>query len=351
MFRLFKKETRLTKLAKTCGWAAKIGPAGLSAALKKLNMTEDPNLLVGLGTSDDAGVYRLKDDLAIVNTVDFITPPVDDPYWFGQIAAANSISDVYSMGGDPITALNLVMFPAKVLDIGVLQEILKGGYDKLKESGAALLGGHSVEDDEPKYGMSVTGTIDPKKIWTNAGAQKGDALILTKPLGSGVLFNANRARKFDYKKLEREVLPVIGALNKTAKEVARKFEIHACTDVTGFGILGHSLEMAEAAKLSLILNYKSLPFFDGALDMYQRGETTGSNKANRALLGGKLKIETSLTQSQNELLFDPQTSGGLLFSLPSNEAEGFVRALRESGVASAVKVGEVGSESNRIILQ
>ncbi|MDX2470365.1 MAG: selenide, water dikinase SelD [SAR324 cluster bacterium] len=327
-----------------------MGPAGLSAALKKLNMVEDPNLLVGLGTSDDAGVYRLNNDLAIVNTVDFITPPVDDPYWFGQIAAANSISDVYSMGGEPLTALNLVMFPAKVLDIGVLQEILKGGYDKLKESGAALLGGHSVEDDEPKYGMSVTGTIHPNEIWTNAGAQKGDALILTKPLGSGVLFNANRARKFDYKKLEREVLPVIGSLNKAAKEVAKKYKISACTDVTGFGIMGHALEMAEAAKLSLILDHKSLPFFDGALDMYKIGQTTGSNKANRALLSGKLKIETSLSTAQNELLFDPQTSGGLLFSLPKAEADGFLKSLQESGVTYAVKIGEVGEESSRIIL-
>ncbi|MCI5141287.1 MAG: selenide, water dikinase SelD, partial [Candidatus Electrothrix sp. ATG1] len=190
-----------------------MGPTDLSDALAGLTPPNDPNLLVGIETSDDAAVYLLNDEVAMINTVDFITPPVDDPYWFGQIAAANSISDVYSMGGKPVTALNVVMFPSKRLDMGLLKEILRGGHDKVAEAGASLVGGHTVDDEEPKYGLCVNGTVHPERVITNAGALPGDALILTKPLGSGVLFNAVRSGKIPFKEVEQNMLPSLAALN------------------------------------------------------------------------------------------------------------------------------------------
>ncbi len=293
-------------------------------------------------TSDDAAVYRISDDMAMINTVDFITPPVDDPYWFGQIAAANSISDVYSMGGKPLTALNLVMFPAKYLDMGVLKEILRGGNDKVIEAGACLAGGHSVDDIEPKYGLCVNGVVHPEKIITNAGAKPGDALILTKPLGSGVLFNAARAGKFNKKELERAVLPIIASLNGVAMDKALQYQLHGCTDVTGFGILGHLMEVADGSGVHIVVDYKTLPFYPGAYDMYKKGQTTGSNKANRALVARyPLTVDVSLTESQEELLYDPQTSGGLLLALPKAQAQDLLGDLHSAGIDLAVMIGEV----------
>ena len=206
-------------------------------------------MLVGFEASDDAAVYRVTDEIALISTVDYITPPVDDPYWFGQIAAANSLSDVYAMGGKPLTALNLVMFPSKKLDMGLLKEILKGGSDKVMEAGASMAGGHSVDDNEPKYGLAVTGCVHPERVLTNKGCRAGDALILTKPLGTGVLFNSGRSGRLPYSELE-SLLPQLAALNGKALEVSLNFDIHACTDITGFGILGHSLEMARGSDMS-----------------------------------------------------------------------------------------------------
>jgi selenide,water dikinase len=217
---------------------------------------------VGIETSDDAAVYRLTDEIAMINTVDFITPPVDDPYWFGQISAANSISDVYSMGGKPLTALNVVMFPAKHLDMGMLKDILRGGHDKVVEAGACLVGGHTVDDEEPKYGLCVNGVVHPDRVITNAGSRPGDALILTKPLGSGVLFNAVRSGKLPFKNLESDTLPSLAALNDKAMETALRFDLHACTDVTGFGILGHLLEVAHGCNARVIMHYANLPFYN-----------------------------------------------------------------------------------------
>jgi selenide,water dikinase len=278
----------------------------------------------------------------MINTVDFITPPVDDPYWFGQIAAANSISDVYSMGGKPLTALNLVMFPSKYLDMGILKEILRGGNDKVIEAGACLVGGHSVDDIEPKYGLCVNGIVHPDRVITNAGAKPGDALILTKPLGSGVLFNAARAGKFSKKELEQAVLPIIASLNAAAMEKALQYELHACTDVTGFGILGHLVEVADGSRAHVVIHYNALPLYPGALDMYKKGQTTGSNKANRNLVARyPLTIELSLAESQEELLYDPQTSGGLLLSLPKVQAQKLLNDLHSAAVDFAVIIGEV----------
>ena len=305
-----------------------------------MEISKDENLLVGFETSDDAAVYRVTDDIALISTVDYITPPVDDPYWFGQIAAANSLSDVYAMGGTPLTALNLVMFPAKKLDIGILKEILKGGSDKVKEAGASMAGGHSVDDNEPKYGLAVTGRVHPDRVLTNKGCQVGDVLILTKPLGTGVLFNAGRSGKLPYTELEG-LLPQVAELNSKAMETALDFEIHACTDVTGFGILGHSLEMAQGCGLEINLTFDRLPVYPNALSMYQKGENTGSNKANRRLSEGYWQAAVSLAAEEEEILFDPQTSGGLLMAVPSDQCDDLQSALKQAGIETCVQIGEV----------
>ena len=305
-------------------------------------------MLVGFETSDDAAVYRLTPEIAFISTVDYITPPVDDPYWFGQIAAANSLSDVYAMGGKPLAALNLVMFPSKKLDIGLLKEILRGGSNKIKEAEASMAGGHSVDDNEPKYGLAVTGSVHPNHILTNRGCRAGDVLILTKPLGTGVLFNAGRSGKLPFSQLEA-ILPQIAALNREAIETALNFEIHACTDVTGFGIMGHTLEMARASRVQIDLFYERLPIYPNALQMYRKGETTGSNKANRKLADISWEMTSNRSAEEEELLFDPQTSGGLLLSLPADQADQLSAALREAGVETAAVIAEVVADEGPFI--
>ena len=320
----------------------------MSDALKVLTSSNDPNLLVSFDTADDAAVYRLTPEIALVSTVDFITPPVDDPYWFGQIAAANSLSDVYAMGGKPLTALNLIMFPSKILDKIILKEILRGGHDKVIEAGASMCGGHSVDDNEPKYGLAVTGVVHPEKILTNSGAQEGDVLILTKPLGTGVLFNANKSKKLPYRELEL-ILPQVASLNKNALAVALGYDIHACTDVTGFGLAGHTLEIAKGSRKQINLFYKEIPFYPNARAMYQKGETTGSNKANRKILDGYMEMEAKISRREEELLFDPQTSGGLIFSVPGSQAGELIRKLKQAGIEAAAQVGEVVSNAKPCI--
>ncbi len=296
-------------------------------------------MLVGFESSDDAAVYRLADGLAVISTVDFITPPVDDPIWFGRIAAANSLSDIYAMGGRPVAALNLVMFPSKKLGIETLKEILRGGNEKVAEAGASMAGGHSVDDDEPKYGLAVTGVVSPEKILTNCRVNPGDMLILTKPLGTGVLFNACKSKRLTWAQIEA-ILPQVAALNRVAIEVALDFNVHACTDVTGFGLAGHALEMALGSGLRIDLDLNALPFYPNAMEMYRKGETTGSNAANRKLVQGRLEFTVKLSPEQEELIFDPQTSGGLLISLPGREAHNLVQALHQAGVTNARIVGE-----------
>lgn len=242
------------------------------------------------------------------------------------------------MGGRPLTALNLVMFPPKKLDKSVLKEILRGGNDKVIEAGASMAGGHSVDDNEPKYGLAVTGIVHPDTILTNCKVQAGDVLILTKPLGTGVLFNACRSKKLPFNELEA-ILPHVAALNRKALDVALNYEIHACTDITGFGIIGHSLEMATGSGVQIDLHHNKLPFYPHALEMYRRGETTGSNKANRRLSDGHLEIVTKISREEEELLFDPQTSGGLLLSVPESQGDQLVKALRTAGVEIVAIVG------------
>ena len=295
--------------------------------------------MVGFESSDDAAVYRLTDDLAVVSTVDYITPPVDEPIWYGRIAAANALSDIYAMGGRPITALNLVMYPEKKLGSDILREILKGGHEKVAEAGASLAGGHSTDSEEPVYGLSVTGVVSPKRILTNNGARAGDVLILTKPLGTGVLFNACRSGRLPRAELD-PVLPQIAFLNGPAMEIALKYDIHACTDITGFALAGHALEMARGSGLSIQLDYAALPIHPNVLEMYKKGETTGSNGANRQLVAGQLDLTGNLTAEQEELLFDPQTSGGLLLAVAGDQADALLRDLHQAGIAASTIIGQ-----------
>jgi len=311
----------------------------LSDALQALPQPDDPDLLVGFEGSDDAAVYRISDDAALISTADFITPPVDEPEWFGRIAAANALSDVYAMGGRPLCAINLLMYPLKDLGEDVLRDILAGGHEKVTEAGASVAGGHSVDDLEPKYGLAVTGVVHPERILRNSGALAGDALILTKPLGTGVLFNACRSGRLPRAELD-PVLPQVAALNRDALEVASRFEIHACTDVTGFGLAGHALEMANASSVRLELELAALPLYPHAVAMYSKGETTGSNEANRTMVADRIELAIDPDPALGELLFDPQTSGGLLFAVPGDQAAETVERLREAGVENASRIGE-----------
>jgi len=295
---------------------------------------------VGFDTSDDAAIYKINDDTAIVTTADFITPPVDDPYRFGQIAAANAISDVYAMGGRPITCLNLVAFPLKKLGPEVLQEIVAGAVSKISEAGAVLAGGHSVEDEEPKFGLAVTGLVHPEKYWTNVGAEPGDVLILTKPIGSGVLFNANLKGWVSTEAMEACV-ETIAALNNIASDVLRAHHPHAVTDVTGFGLAGHAFEMAKGSGVQMDIDIERLPIMAESLEMYRKGMSTGSNDFNRNLVSDHTVFHRVLPRWHEEIVFDPQTSGGLLVALPEGEAQPTIDALHDAGVTDAVRIGHV----------
>ena len=273
-------------------------------------------------------------------TADIITPPVDDPHLFGQIAAANALSDVFAMGGRPLTCLNLIGFPSDKLGPEVLHGMVAGALSKVTEAGAVLAGGHTTDDEEPKFGLSVTGLVHPEEVWTNAGARAGDALVMTKPIGSGVLFNANLKGWVSKAGLDA-CLDVITTLNQTAAEVARDFDVHAATDVTGFGLAGHALEMAEGSDVTLEIDASAVPLMDEALDMYRRGMTTGVNAVNRQLVESEWRFERPLEKPQEEILVDPQTSGALLLSIPEEKAGELVAALTRAGVAAATRIGRV----------
>ena len=295
-------------------------------------------MLVGTETSDDAGVYRLRPDLAIVNTVDFFTPIVDDPYVFGQISAANALSDVYAMGGEPKTCLNIVCFPKGKMDIEVLGEILKGGADKVKESGAVVIGGHSIIDEEIKYGMAVTGVIHPDKIFRNVGVQEGDVLILTKPLGTGIITTALKKGKASKESVD-DAVKSMTTLNAAASAVMRKYPVHACSDVTGFGILGHALGMASGSGVTLVIESAKLPLLNRAARLAEKGYITGGCKRNREYLQDKITIEKSLREGLVEVALDPQTSGGLLIAVAKRHAAKLLDDLHAGGVKQAVEVG------------
>ncbi len=305
----------------------------------------DPNLLVGLESSDDAGVYRLTDELALVTTADFITPPVNDPYIYGQIAAANAISDVYAMGGRPVTCLNLICFPTKKLEQEVMHRIVAGALNKITEAGAVLAGGHTVEDDEPKFGLAVTGVVHPEKYWANNGARAGDVLVLTKPIGSGVIFNAN-IKKWVSDEAMKECLDALVTLNKGVVEVMADYEIHAATDVTGFGLAGHGYEMASGSDVRLEIRLEDLPIMREALEMYERGVTTGVNAHNRRLVEKYTRFETDLPPWRQEIVMDPQTSGGLLVAVPEEQGRDLQKALIDAGSPETRIIGKVAPRTD-----
>ena len=317
-----------------------MSPVGLGKLLAGLPRNVDPNLLVGYETSDDAAVYKIDVDTALITTADIITPPEDDPYVFGQIAAANSMSDVYAMGGRPLTCLNLIGFPTKDLGSEVLEGLVEGALSKITEAGAVLAGGHTTEDEEPKFGLAVTGIVHPERFWCNAGARVGDVLILTKPIGSGVLFNANLKDKVSQPAMAA-CIETITTLNNKAAEVLQGYEVHAATDITGFGLGGHALEMAEGSGVTLHIQIADVLVLDEALAMYEMGVTTGSNANNRALIASTTRFDRDLPGKQGEIFVDPQTSGGLLVALPELQASAALATLHDAGVAASRIVGEV----------
>jgi len=301
---------------------------------------------VGIATSDDAGVFRLRDDLAIVNTVDFFTPIVDDPYTFGAISAANSLSDVYAMGGVPKTAMNIVCFPQKELDTEILGEILRGGAEKAAEAGVVVVGGHTVDDPEIKYGMSVTGIIDPRRVIRNVGARDGDALVLTKPLGTGILSTALKHQALDDGAYEAAIRSM-ATLNKDGAEAMLAQDVHAATDVTGFALLGHAHEMAHGSGVTLEIVARDLPLLPELERLVVEGHLTGGCKRNRAYLDDKIRIAPGVSAALQEAAFDPQTSGGLLIALPDSEADALVAELRRRGLREACRIGRVVARGER----
>lgn len=292
-------------------------------------------MLAGAESHDDAGVYQLRPDLAIIQTLDFFTPIVDDPFVFGQVAAANALSDVYAMGGTPLTAMNIVGFPIESMDKQILKEILQGGLSKIEEAGALLVGGHSIKDDEVKYGLSVTGTVHPDGLKTNKGAQVGDRLILTKPLGTGILGTAVKQKIATEPETDQMIETMI-TLNRTASEIAVEFDCHALTDVTGFGLVGHALEICDASEVSLELTRRELPLLPGAVKYAEQGILPGGTKTNRKFYQSRVILTTQPEIPENWLLFDPQTSGGLLICLPEEKAVSCLSALQNAGIAAAM---------------
>lgn len=328
---------KLTKLAKCAGCGAKVGAGVLSQLLEGMRVHSDPNLLVGFDKSDDASVYKINEELAIVQTVDFFPPIADDPYLFGQIAAANALSDVYAMGGEPKLALNIMCVPES-LPSEAVHELLRGGYDKVYEAGALITGGHSIHDDEPKYGLCVTGFVHPDKILTNSGARAGDALILTKPIGIGVLTTAAKAGLISDE--GRELMySLMCTLNKSARDAMIKYEVHSCTDITGFGLLGHAFEMAQGSGVQLTIDTASVDIIPEALENAKIGILPEGMYRNRAFAGMGVD-DAGIELAVADLLFDPQTSGGLLISVAQEDAASLLEELKDT-VPSAQLIGTV----------
>lgn len=304
-------------------------------------------MIVGLNTSDDAAVYRISEDLALIQTLDFFTPIVDDPYTFGQIAAANSLSDVYAMGGEPRLAMNIVCFP-DCLEPDILAQILKGGQAKVEEAGALLVGGHTIEDDEPKYGLSVSGFVHPNKVLTNNGAKVGDRLILTKPLGSGIINTAIKGGLADKASYD-EAVKVMSTLNRYAKEAIDKVDVNGVTDVTGFGLLGHALEMAEGSSVSIRIDHKKIPLLKNALEYARMGLVPAGAYTNREHVGNGVKFREGISQEITDILFDPQTSGGLLISVSEEEADRLLQELENIPTAYAI-IGEITDREDHYLI-
>ncbi|MFH1231229.1 MAG: selenide, water dikinase SelD [Planctomycetota bacterium] len=363
-----KNMPRLTQGVQCAGCAAKIGPGLLAQVLNELKQSRHPNLLVGFETSDDAGVYKLTDDLAIVQTIDFFPPVVDDPYIFGQIAAANALSDIYAMGAKPLTAMNVIAFPIHDMDIAVLKEIMKGGLQKLDEAGVTLVGGHSIEDKEIKYGLSVTGIIHPEKILTNNGIKVNDNIILTKPLGVGIVNTAVKAGLASSQIIEASQQVMI-TLNRVAAEVMLEIGVNpahnlqigqpkvevmcgvnACTDVTGFGLLGHLCEMIAPSQSGIIIETSTVPVLDKVEEFAQMGLIPAGTYRNRNFREKMIKKTKEIPEYLMDILFDPQTSGGLLISVSEEKTDELIRRLKSKNVQSACIIGKVVAEPKGMIV-
>jgi len=348
-------QVKLTAMAKAAGCAAKLNPATLEAVLRKLPRQTDPNVLVGFDTNDDAGIYKLSETLALVQTVDFFTPIVDDPFLFGQIAAANALSDVYAMGGKPVTSLSVVGFPEKG-DPEVLEQIIRGGLDKMKEAQCSVIGGHSIRTEDMLFGYSVTGTIDPRRVWRNVGARPGDALLFTKPLGTGVITTALKKDRASAESVDAAVA-AMGTLNRASAAALRELEesvsgdlgespVHALTDVTGFSLLGHAREMALGdpahglQPVSFEIEHAAFVYLPGAVEAAREGHLSGGLKNNRAFIGECAEFAAGVPAEYQDLLFDPQTSGGFLVAIAPEYVERATAALAQHGV-TARRVGRV----------
>lgn len=344
-----ENEVKLTKLANCAGCGAKVGAGVLAQLLEGIRVREDPNLLVGFDKSDDASVYRISDELALVQTVDFFPPIADDPYLFGQIAATNALSDVYAMGGEPKLALNLMCVPKKMPQEAVHQ-MLRGGYDKVYEAGCLITGGHSIFDEEPKYGLAVTGFVHPERILTNSGAKAGDVLLLTKPLGLGILSTAYKGGLLSLEEME-PAYRLMTTLNKAARDVMVRFRVHACTDVTGFSLMGHLLEMVQGSGVGAVVYTENVDMLHGAAEFAMQGILPEGMYRNRNFAGPYVDAGNVPLHVQ-DVLFDPQTAGGLLMAVDPGDAEDLLAALAEC-VPSAQRIGEICAESGekRILLR
>jgi selenide,water dikinase len=351
---------KLTSMAKAAGCAAKLNPATLEAVLRKLPRPEDPNVLVGFDTNDDAGIYRITDELALVQTVDFFTPIVDDPQLFGQIAAANALSDVYAMGGQPISALSVVGFPEKG-DSEILEQIIRGGLAKMAEAKCSVIGGHSIRNEDMLFGYAVTGIVNPNRVWRNVGARTGDVLIFTKPLGTGVITTALKNDRATPESLAAAVRAMT-TLNRSAAQALQELEnrstlprpIHAVTDVTGFSLLGHAREMSlgdptrGVVPVSFEIDHQAFDYFPGAVEAARGGNLSGGLKNNRAFVGDCAVFDDGVVQEYQDLLFDPQTSGGLLVAIAPDAADAALAGLQGNGV-TARRVGRVIARRSALI--
>jgi len=341
---------KLTQFTHGLGCACKLRPQDLEKVVRELKILKNPDILVGTETADDAAVFRITDDIALVETVDFFTPVVDDPYLFGAIAAANALSDIYAMGAKPLFALNIVGFPVKRLDLQVLRDILHGAQDKAAEAGISILGGHTIEDTEPKYGMVVTGSVHPDKIWTNSGARDGDVLVLTKPIGTGIYSTALKQGLLSDNQADI-VFRLMSTLNKTSAETLHSFTVHACTDITGFGLIGHLLEMTRASHADAELQATDIPYLSDVFQLIGSGVVPGGTRNNLAYVNDWVNWPGNFDEIQKLAICDAQTSGGLLAALPADEANEAVRVLRLKGIAGAVRIGRVtGKGTGRITI-
>lgn len=338
------KPVRLTEHIRSAGCASKIGQKDLHEVLSLLPVVEDPRLVVGMATADDAGVFRLASGVTIVQTVDVFTPGVDDPYTFGRIAACNSLSDVYAMGGTPVTALSIIGFPIEVLPPTAMADIIRGGMDVLKEAGTILLGGHSINDEEVKFGFAVTGVIKDSEVVTNAGANPGDVLILTKPLGTGIISLAGQINRASQESLNA-IMASMTSLNKTAAEIMVRHHASACTDVTGFGLAGHLRRMVVESKVTAELWADRLPLFPGVLEYAAQGMFSGANERNAESSQACTTFDADVPEAVKAVFYDAQTSGGLLIALPAGEAEAALREMHAAGIAAATLIGRIAEAS------